>query len=76
MCERGTGQRAQHARGLVKSRYGASFWDGVEREIEALDTSDFALFLGADRLGIEPRSGFESALYGHLSGLFRSRWSN
>jgi len=76
MRERGTGRQAQHARGLVKARFGASFWDGVEREVEALDEADFALFLGADGSSIEPRAGFEGALAAHLSGLFRTRWSN
>jgi hypothetical protein len=76
MRERGTRQQAQHARGLVKSRFGASFWDGVECEIEALDFADLALFLRADELAIEPRPGFEGALATHLSGLFRTRWSN
>jgi hypothetical protein len=60
----------------VKARFGASFWDGVEREVEALDLADFALFLDADLLAIQPRSGFEGALAAHLSGLFRTRWSN
>ena len=75
MRDRGAKQ-AQHARGLVKARFGASFWDGVEREMEALDIADFALFLGAHELAIEPRQGFEQALSAHLSGLFRTRWSN
>ncbi|HTO09366.1 MAG TPA: hypothetical protein VMR86_20100 [Myxococcota bacterium] len=60
----------------MKARFGASFWDGVEREVEALDLADFGLFLGADRLALEPRPGFEDALSAHLSGLFRTRWSN
>ena len=60
----------------MKARFGASFWDGVEREVEALDIADFALFLGAHELALEPRAGFEGALATHLSGLFRTRWSN
>jgi hypothetical protein len=75
MRDRGSNQ-AQHARGLVKARFGASFWDGVEREVEALDLADFALFLGAHDLSHEPRPAFEGALAAHLSGLFRTRWSN
>jgi len=58
------------------ARLGASFWDGVEREIEALDWADFALFLGSDELAIEPRPAFARALSSHLQGIFRARWSN
>jgi hypothetical protein len=76
MRERGTERQAKHARGLVKSRFGASFWDGVEREIEAFDFADFGLFLRAGELPLESRPGFEGALGGHLAALFRSRWSN
>jgi hypothetical protein len=75
MRERGTGQ-AEPARGLVRARFGASFWDAVEREVEALDVADFALFLSADQLALEPRAGFEGALSARLSALFRTRWSN
>jgi hypothetical protein len=75
MRERGT-ERQAYARGLVKSRFGASFWDGVEREIEALDFADLALFLRADRLPLEPRPGFEGALAAQLAARFRGRWSN
>jgi hypothetical protein len=75
MRERGTSAGAAAAR-TRKSRLGASFWDGVEREIESLDFADFALFLRADRLPFEPRPGFESALSGHLSERVRARWSN
>ena len=57
-------------------RFGAQFWEAVECEIEALDAADYALFLGADQLEIEPRPGFERALETHLRGLCRRRWSN
>jgi len=57
-------------------RFGARFWEAVECEIEALDAADYALFLGADRLEIEPRPAFERALETHLRGLCRRRWSN
>lgn len=57
-------------------QFGARFWDGVESEVEALDAADYALFLGADQLEIEPRPAFERALLTHLAGLCRRRWSN
>jgi hypothetical protein len=57
-------------------RFGGTFWDGVESEIEALDAADFALFLGADRLAIEPRPAFARALEGRLAAVCRARWSN
>ena len=75
MSERQTRQNAQ-ARMAGSGRFGARFWDGVESEIEALDPADFALFLEADRLAIEPRGGFERSLETRLRGLVRRRWSN
>ncbi|MFI5314177.1 MAG: hypothetical protein ACHQ6T_00620 [Myxococcota bacterium] len=69
MSERDTTQ-------LRQARHGASFWDGVEREIEALDCADFALFLGADALAIEPRPEFGRALANRLQSVCRARWSN
>lgn len=72
MSERKTRQHAQAG----SSRFVARFWDEVESEIEALDPADFALFLGADRLAIEPRPGFERSLETHLRALVRRRWSN
>ena len=60
----------------VKRRFGAQFWEAVESEIEALDAGDFALFLGADQLEIEPRPVFEAALETHLRTVCRRRWSN
>ncbi len=72
MSERKTRQHAQACSG----RFAARFWDEVESEIEALDPADFALFLGADRLDIEPRRGFERSLQTHLRALVRRRWSN
>ena len=75
MSERKARQHAQ-ARLAGSGRFGASFWDGVESEIEALDPADFALFVGADRLAIEPRRGFERNLETQLRALVRRRWSN
>jgi hypothetical protein len=77
MSERGKErQTAQRAQGHLEARHGATFWDGVECEIEALDVDDFALFMGADQLAIEPRPAFARALSGHLASLCRARWSN
>jgi hypothetical protein len=69
-------ERTQQSRGGLDARRGATFWDGVEREIEALDVADFALFMGADRLPFEPRPAFAHALSDCLASLVRSRWSN
>jgi hypothetical protein len=69
-------QRAQHATGSLEARHGATFWDGVEHEIEALDVADFALFMRADGLSMEPRPGFARSLSGRLASLVRARWSN
>ena len=69
MSERDTRQ-------LRQARHSAAFWDGVEREIEALDCADFALFMGADALAIEPRPAFERALSTRLQSVLRARWSN
>jgi hypothetical protein len=79
MSERKVRQHAQavlETRMAGSGRFGASFWDGVESEIEALDPADFALFLRADRLAIEPRHGFERNLETHLRAVVRRRWSN
>jgi hypothetical protein len=77
MSDQGTGrERARHARSASAARLGASFWDGVEQEIEALDWDDFELFLSAGELAIEPRPAFEQALASHLRASFRARWSN
>ena len=75
MIERGKRQR-QPAQSMSEVRFGRIFWDGVESEIEALDYADFAVFLGADQLAIEPRGVFACALEGHLAAVFRARWSN
>ena len=75
MSERKNQQHAQ-TRMAGSGRFGASFWDGVESEIEALDAADFSLFLGADRLDIEPRRGFEGNLETQLRAIVRRRWSN
>jgi hypothetical protein len=75
MSERETRVQAQ-SRKAMAGRFGARFWDGVESEIESLDPADLALFLGADRLDIEPRPAFERCLETHLRALGRRRWSN
>jgi len=69
-------QRAQRAPGAREALHGATFWDGVEYEIEALDAADFALFLRANSLPIRPDPGFARSLAGHLGSLCRARWSN
>jgi hypothetical protein len=61
---------------VIRARYGASFWDGVECEIEALDAADFELFLAAGSLDIEPRPEFREALLAHLGKAVRARFSN
>ena len=77
MSEREPGPvRGRKARGASEPRFGARFWDGVEREIEALDWADLALFLRADRQAIEPRAAFSAGLFGQLRTLARRRWSN
>jgi hypothetical protein len=76
MGERSMQRTAQSVRSHSKVRYGTTFWDAVECEIEALDPADFALFLGADELAIEPRPAFARSLAGHLASLCRARWSN
>ncbi|HTO68397.1 MAG TPA: hypothetical protein VMR31_00925 [Myxococcota bacterium] len=68
--------RPVDARSGSQARHGARFWDAVEREIEALDAGDLALFLAADHLPIEPRASFRRGLRGHLQALCRARWSN
>ena len=69
-------QRAEKARRAVGARFGTRFWDAVEYEIEVLDEADFAFFLAADRLSIEPRAVFADALGRSLSRLCRARFSN
>jgi len=77
MSERETGPvRPRQARSAAEPRFAARFWDGVEREIEALDWADLALFLRAERLPIEPRPAFSAGLLGQLQTLARRRWSN
>ena len=58
-----------HARHAPGARYGAQFWDAVECEIEALDASDFAAFVAADDLPIEPRAEFSRGLGESLAAL-------
>ena len=52
---------------------GAAFWEGVEREIEALDVFDLMEFLGAASLPIRPRPAFERDLEARLRADFRRR---
>lgn len=61
---------------VIRARYGRTFWDGVERELEAFDAADFAEFVAAGRLRIEPRPGFREALLAHLGLAVRARFSN
>ena len=61
---------------VIQARYGASFWDSVECEIEAFDAVDYALFVAAGSLPIEPRPEFREALLAHLSRAARTRFSN
>ena len=76
MSERETRSvRPVKARSATQPRFGARFWDGVEREIEALDWADLALFMRADRLSIEPRAGYASGLFGQIEAVARRRWS-
>jgi hypothetical protein len=76
MSERAKHKRSQTAQSQWEARLGATFWDGVECEVEALDPGDFALFLGADALEIEPRPAFARSLSRHVAALARTRWSN
>ncbi|MFQ5698299.1 MAG: hypothetical protein ACE5IL_08450 [Myxococcota bacterium] len=56
-------------------RFGGSFWDDVEIEIEALDWRDFVEFLSSDRGPFEARPAFREGLRRRLAGLIRRRWS-
>ena len=58
------------------ARFGARFWDAVEYEIEALDASDFELFLEADELPFAPRAELEESLARSLAAVCRARFSN
>ena len=60
----------------IRARHGARFWDEVERELEAFDAADFAYYVAAGRLPIEPRPGFREALLAHLGMAVRTRFSN
>lgn len=73
MSDRRRVEQHRHAPG---ARHGAEFWDAVECEIEALDASDFAAFLAAGDLPIEPHAEFERALGESLAALYRARFSN
>jgi hypothetical protein len=53
----------------------AAFWDAVEAEVEAIDWSDFAEFVAADRLPIQERPEFERELRRSLLSFVRSRYS-
>jgi hypothetical protein len=59
-----------------ETRFGGRFWDAVEHEVEAVDHADFALFMAAHRLPIEPRPGFRAGLEARLYRVFAARWSN
>jgi hypothetical protein len=61
---------------VIRARYGGTFWDGVERELESFDAADFADFVAADRTPIEPRAAFREALLAHLGIGVRARFSN
>lgn len=61
---------------VIRARYGQTFWDGVEHELESFDASDFAEFVSAGRLPIEPRAGFRESLLAYLGVAVRSRFSN
>jgi len=60
----------------VTTRFGSSFWDGVECELEVLDAADFEDFLAAEALPIQPSEGFREQLSGYLKGLIRSRFAH
>lgn len=72
----GENRRAQQPRQASGTRFGSSFWDAVESEIEALDASDFALFLAADRLPDRARRGAMESIGAALAALCRARFSN
>ncbi len=72
----GENRRAQQPRQAAGLRFGASFWDAVESEIEAPDASDFALFLAADRLPDQARPGAMESIGAVLAALCRARFSN
>jgi hypothetical protein len=77
MGETRTGRRAApQARQAPGARFGASFWDAVELEIEALDADDFALFLAADGLPCRAAPGLRQSLGDSLAALCRARFSN
>ena len=72
----GDSRKAKAMEGVIRARYGASFWDAVEYEIESFDLADYALFVSAGSLPIEPRPGFREALLAHLRAAARARFSN
>ncbi len=68
--ERGTkGQRSPAWRS-------SEFWDGVEREVDALDADEFAEFLVADSLELPLRPGFRDELRSRLGDLVRQRFGD
>lgn len=73
MAENRKAQQPRQAPGL---RFGASFWDAVECEIEALDADDLELFLAGDRLPCQARSGAIESIGATLAALCRARFSN
>ena len=56
------------------TRLGTSFWDEVEREIEALDVDDFEEFLDADQGPHEARTEFREGLRAALTRFVRRRY--
>ncbi len=72
----GENQNGRQARQAPGARFGARFWDAVEYEIEALDASDFGMFLAADRLPFEPGPGVSDEITESLAALCRARFSN
>ncbi len=58
------------------TRFGSTFWDGVEYELEVLDVADLDEFVSADALPIQPSAGFREQLSGYLKGLIRSRFAH
>ena len=69
-------RKAKATEAAIRARYDARFWDEVERELEAFDAADFAEFVAAGRLPIEPQARFRESLLAHLCGVARACFSN
>jgi hypothetical protein len=68
---RESGRERLEAKGarLSSPAIGRTFWDGVEKEIEAMDPNDLFEFLSPS--DVPPfRRGFERALEAHLRAFF------